>query len=421
MAKQYKPTYADNNYFDINFANVDFADFKPVDMNLLADNAQFAQEVANKRLDALMEERKKLVDEVKLNKRFDSVQQDLLSKLDSVISNAGNVQLSDNANYTKLNSNLIRIQTDPVLKNSIYTSEQAKKYSEILEKNPNLEKQPWNDPNYIAYQKFINGYTNDFEFKPIYKEVDYLPVWDEFFSKLPKNEQTAIVKYGANGIAQAKEEGFDKDQLIQKIQDYKQFVTNNNSDIKSNLERRGLWAQSQGLNSQEYIENFLNEGITASASKFAGVNRSITQPQVDVNKEFALRQQSENRIAASQKRQEDWMAPYEFIGGSLKKGSKNANQEDAKFFKNTIINNLDQNRINKGKIDGKQIDYNKSSIQSSGGNLVMNIVYSGVKKEGSVVIPIPSDVIFNAQQTLNNNLTSSNTSTTNTTNSGTNW
>jgi hypothetical protein len=193
--------------FDPEFANIDFADFQGLDMNLINQNARFAQEVANKRLDELREAQTKLLDDIKLNKRFDYAEKDLQNKVASVIQNAGNVQLSDAANFTNLNSNLISLKTDPNLKRIVYSSEQARKAQEILDKDPNLKNRPWDAPMYNKYQAFLNGETNDFELEPIYKDVSLVSFWDEFFKQRPKAEQSILQKYGAYGLIQAKKEG----------------------------------------------------------------------------------------------------------------------------------------------------------------------------------------------------------------------
>jgi hypothetical protein len=425
MANQYKPYYGNNDNFDIDFSNIDFADFKPVDMNLLANNATFAQEVANKRLDALNEERKKLLEDVKLHKRFDNIQQDLVSKIDSVLQNAGNIQLSDNANYNRLNSSLTKLQTDPVLKRNIYTSEQAKKYSEILDKNPNLANQPWNDPNYDSYKKFIDGYSNDFELKPIYKEVDLIPVWDDFFSKLPKSEQNAIVKYGINGIAQAKKEGLDVDQLVGKIQNYKNFIVKNNPEVNSNLERRKNYAKSQGLNGDEFINNYIDDSINASASKFAGVNESITNPQEDIDKAFGLKQAQENRMAAAQKIRDDFSSPYQLKGTLLYKGSKliKSPLENSALLNNIITSTFPTGQI---KLPGKTIPINikPSSIQLSYNNNTQQYYLTG-QAEGPLQnepwkLTLDNNLVLNSVNSLNaGNVL--NPSTNNATDSGTPW
>jgi hypothetical protein len=326
MAQRFSPntSVAEQILLNPTFANIDFADFQGLNMNLIDRNAEYAQNIANRRFEGMLEAQTKLLEEVKLNQKFDYLEKDLQNKLASVIDNAGNVQLSDNANFNKLNTNLISLKADPQLRRAVYSSEEARKAKEILDKDPNLRNRPWDAPGLVRnYDAFLNNETNDFTLTPIYKNVEYLPIWDDFFSKLPKNEQIAIVKYKVNGIAQAKEEGFNKEDLIKKIQDYKQFVIVNNPEIKSNLERRSEWAQSQGLNPQEYTENFLNEGINASASKFAGVNRSLTNPQRSIDKDFALDERRETRM----QNQLEAATPVRLVGTTLLKGDKGVEQD----------------------------------------------------------------------------------------------
>jgi hypothetical protein len=409
------------NLFTPTWANIDFADFKGLNMDLISRNAEYTQNIANKRFEGLLDAQAKLLEEVKLGKRFDYLENDVKNKTAAILENAGNLQLSDNVNFTKLNTGLISLKNDPKLQQAIHSTEEAKKAKEIFDKDPTIESRPWDVPMYNKYKAFLNGETNDFELGPVYKDVDYLPIWDDFFSKLPKNEQTAIVKYGASGIAQAKEEGFNKEDLVKKIQDYKQFVTVNNANIKSNLERRGIWAKDQGLVPEEYIENFLNEGINASASKFAGVNRSLTQPQVDVNKEYALRERAETRIQRAQDQQDQLLAPYEFKGGVLIKGKKGAPPDVKTKFTNYAINNTPGILSNKIKLPNdnipRDIIYEKSSIEPGiDGKPILRVVYKKGKKEESIPVILKSEVISGAQDFVN-----AVTATPTTTNSGTNW
>ena len=197
MAQRFSPnsSVAEQILLNPTFANIDFADFQGLNMNLIDRNAEYTQNLANKRFEEMVQAQTKLLEDVQLHKRFDYLEKDLQNKLASVIDNAGNVQLSDNANFSKLNTNLISLKTDPQLKKAVYSSEQAKKMQEILEKDPTLEKRPWDAPSAINYKKFLSGETNDFELLPIYKNVDLTEVWDGFFSKLPPNQQEILKEY----------------------------------------------------------------------------------------------------------------------------------------------------------------------------------------------------------------------------------
>lgn len=278
--------------YDPVWTNIDFADFQGLNMNLINQNAQFAQEIANKRLDEFKAAQSKMLDEIKLHKRFDYVQKDLENKLASVIENAGNVQLSDNANFTKLNTNLVSLKHDPELKKVIYSSEQAKKMQELIEKDPNLKDRPWDAPSLNQYNAFLNGQTNEFELTPTYKDVDMVGVFDEFFKELPKNEQSIFAKHGPYGIYTAKEEGYDMNSLINKVERFKQQIRLNNPEIKSHLSRRAKYLSPD--NPLEYEEKYLNDAMTTSASKYAQVNRTVSSLEMDPNASGNFQQQQLN-------------------------------------------------------------------------------------------------------------------------------
>lgn len=397
--------------FDPEFANIDFADFQGLNMNLINQNARFAQEVANKRLDELKEAQAKMLDEIKLNKRFDYVEKDLENKLASVIQNAGNVQLSDAANFTNLNSNLISLKNDPNLKKVVYSSEQARKAQEIIDKDPNLKYRPWDAPMYEQYQKFLNGETNDFELQPVYKDVDMVAVWDDFYKTLPKAEQDDLQKYGAYGLVQAKTEGRNVDQLIDKIQNFKNNIIKNNPEIKSHLDRRTNYAvKTEGADPLEWQNTYLNESINAAASKYAQVNRTLGNVGVDPNKSMALQWAGENRMQKAQDKQDELMASYDFKGGVLTKGNKAVEGSSQKAAFNTGVKNyvvpidgkVDITTVNKdGTKTVKQalLDPNTVSVSTINGQNYL----VGYTKKGKPInpIPVPENVIGNVLNNLN--------------------
>lgn len=389
--------------FDPEFANIDFADFQGLNMNLINQNARFAQEVANKRLDELKEAQAKMLEDIQLNKRFDYVEKDFQNKIASVIQNAGNVQLSDAANYTNLNSNLISIKNDPNLKKAVYSSEQAKKAQEILDKDPNLKDRPWDAPMYENYQRFLRGETNDFELQPVYKDVDLVSFWsDNFFKQLTPQETTDLQKYGPYGLLKAKTEGRNVDELIRKIQDFKENTIKNNPEIKSHLNRRSNYAvkgtppEELPARAQQWQENYLNESISAAASKYAQVNKTIEDVMMDVNKKGAMDQQQigislRNAITAekqadNQERSLNAGQPIVLEGTQLRQGSKFLTNQQQKDFQNELIQNLVGPTIElttpKGVKFTEKVDFKTSKLHQKDANNYELLIYSPIEKIG---------------------------------------
>lgn len=308
MAQRFSPnsSVAEQILLNPTFANIDFADFQGLNMNLIDRNAEYTQNLANKRFEEMVQAQTKLLEDVQLHKRFDYLEKDLQNKLASVIDNAGNVQLSDNANFSKLNTNLISLKTDPQLKKAVYSSEQAKKMQEILEKDPTLEKRLWDAPSVSGsslinnYRKFVKGETNDFELEPIYKNVDLPSFWyEEFFKGLPKTQQDSLKKYGQYGLIQAKQEGYDIGDLQEKIDRFKNFTIKNNPEIVSHLERRGNYevAINPNLDKNQFIDNYINESLSAAASKVAGVSNTISSVGMNPNQAGRMQQQGLDNAA----------------------------------------------------------------------------------------------------------------------------
>lgn len=416
--------------FDPEFANIDFADFQGLNMNLINQNARFAQEVANKRLDELKEAQAKMLDEIKLNKRFDYVEKDLENKLASVIQNTGNVQLSDAANFTNLNSNLISLKNDPNLKKVVYSSEQAKKAQEMLDKDPNLKYRPWDAPMYEQYQKFLNGETNDFELSPVYKDVDLVSFWsDNFFKQLTPQETTALQKYGVYGLVQAKREGRDVGELVEKIQDFKNNTIKNNPEIKSHLDRRtnyavkGVPPEELPTRAQQWQEDYLNESINAAASKYAQVNTSLTNPIIRPDATMNLDWTRENRMQRAQDKQDELMAPYELNAGVVTKGKKIRND-----VKNVLAENITSKTLGgtekgplytpPGEKLARPVVPGSTKLVYKDGKYYLSGQYQKSKKQEPFEKLLKTEDVINAVNDLN----TVNTSTNNTNNtSGTNW
>ena len=331
MAQRFSSTSSigQQDMFNPTWANIDFANFQGLDMNLIDRNAEYTQNIANKRFEEMVQAQSQLLENVKLNQKFDYLQKDLENKLASVIDNAGNVQLSDNANFNKLNTSLISLKADPQLKRAVNSSEQARKMQEILQTDPTLEKRLWDAPAVINYRKFLNNETNDFELTPIYKNVDLTAVWDGFFSKLPTDQQEVLRDYGTYGLVQAKQEGRNVDELMKSIEDFENFTIKNNPEIVSHLERRGDYEVATNPNivdknqfKNQFINDYIKESQRASASKFAGVSNTISSVGIKPDATMGLQWAGEKRMQRTQDKQDELFAPYDFRGGVLVKGNK---------------------------------------------------------------------------------------------------
>ena len=357
MAQRFSPnnSVAEQILLNPTFANIDFANFQGLDMNLIDRNAEYTQNIANKRFEEMVQAQTKLLEDVQLDKRFDYLEKDLQNKLASVIDNAGNVQLSDNANFNKLNTSLISLKTDPQLKRAVYSSEQARKMQEILQNDPTLEKRLWDAPSVDAYRKFVKGETNDFELKPIYKNVDLTSFWyDEFFKGLPKTQQESLKKYGQYGLIQAKQEGYDIGNLQEKIDRFKNFTIKNNPEIVSHLERRGNYEEAinPNLDKNQFIDNYINESLSAAASKVAGVSNTISSVGMNPNQAGRMQQQGLDNAAgkiSSQIPSDIKRQGYTLL--DQKNKALNKNTQD--LYKNTLIKIASDALKNKKLIDPK--------------------------------------------------------------------
>ena len=410
MAQRFSSTSSigQQDMFTPTWANIDFADFQGLNMNLIDRNAEYTQNIANKRFEEMVQAQSQLLENVKLNQKFDYLQKDLENKLASVIDNAGNVQLSDNANFNRLNTNLISLKADPQLKRAVYSSEQARKMQEILQTDPTLEKRLWDAPAVINYRKFLNNETNDFELTPIYKNVDLTAVWDPFFSKLPADQQEVLRDYGTYGLVQAKKDGRDVDELIKSIEDFENFTIKNNAEIVSHLERRGNYekAINPNLDKNQFINDYIKESLRASASKFAGVSNTISSVGTKPDATMGLEWAREGRMQKAQDQQDQLLAPYEFKGGVLIKGKKGAPPEVKTKFINYAINNTPGILSNKINLPGDKIPrdiiYEKSSIEPGvDGKPMLRVVYKKGKKEESIPVVLKSEVISGAQDFVN--------------------
>jgi hypothetical protein len=411
MAQRFSPntSVAEQILLNPTFANIDFADFQGLDMNLIDRNAEYTQNIANKRFEEMVQAQTKLLEDVQLHKRFDYLEKDLQNKLASVIDNAGNVQLSDNANFNKLNTNLISLKADPQLKTAVYSSEQARKMQEILEKDPTLEKRPWDAPAAINYKKFLRGETNDFELTPIYKNVDLTSLWyNEFFSKLPADQQEVLRDYGTYGLVQAKQEGRNVDQLIDAIKDFKNFTIKNNPEIVSHLERRGNYevTTNPNVNKDQFINDYIDESARAAASKVAGISNTISSVGIKPDATMDLQWKQENRMQTAQDKQNEFYAPYDFQGGVLVKGNKpvSGTQEKNAFINGIAANLISEdgkvNTTSTSTVDGKNVTVQSKKLVDPNSLYVTTVngqnVLKGntLKKKPIDPIPVPPNVML---------------------------
>ena len=262
------------------WADIDFAEFKGLDMNLVNQNAQFAQEVANKRLDEVLKKRDALLESVKLHKIQSGIQDQLDSKLASIIDNMGQLQLSDAANYTALNTSLIRAKSDPVLQAAVKSSADATAYEKAKFEKPEIAEQPWNNANELAYQKFLKGETNDFSFNPIYKEYDVQAKADEFAKQVPADVLNAIVKYGVYGLQEKAVEDKSVGRILTAFNPFKQGLMQD-PEFMSWYKRRGAYEQTRGGS----IDDVINNMFKSAAAKYGTTTPTVKvgMPREDVD------------------------------------------------------------------------------------------------------------------------------------------
>jgi hypothetical protein len=275
------------------WADIDFADFQGLNMGLINQNAQFAQEVANKRLDEVLKQRDAILEKVKLHKRFDDLQGQLDNKLGAIIDNMGQLQLSDSANFTSLNTSLIKAKNDPVLQGAVQASQDAMSYEKMKFEKPEIAEQPWNNANEGNYQKFLRGETNDFTFNPIYKEYDLQTKADEFAKAVPADVQNAIVKYGLYGLQEKAIEDKSAGKLLTAFNSFKQGLMQD-PEFQSWYNRRGNYEKTRGSS----IDDVINNMFKSSAAKYGTTTPTVKvgMPREDVDISTGI-QLSENARA----------------------------------------------------------------------------------------------------------------------------
>ena len=275
----------DQDLYNPAWANIDFADFQGLNMGLVNQNAQFAQEVANDRLKEVLKQREAILDKVKLHKRFSDLQGQLDNKLGSIIDNMGNVQLSDAANYTSLNTNLIKAKNDPILQSAVKVSEEAMAYEKYKSEHPEIADQAWNNGglennNEINFQRFLRGETNDFQFNPVYKEYDLQAKADAFAKDLPAEERNSIEKYGVYGLQEKAVEDKSVARVQQAFEGFKQGLMQD-PEFMSWYNRRGKFEQNRGGSIDDVINNMFKSSAARYGTTTPNVKVSMPQTRVD--------------------------------------------------------------------------------------------------------------------------------------------
>jgi hypothetical protein len=272
--------------YDPTWANIDFADFKGLDMNLINENAKFSQEIANDRLKDILKQRDAILDKVKLHKRYSDLKGQLDNKLGSIIDNMGNVQLSDAANYTALNTNLIKTKNDPVLQNAVKVSEEAMAYEKYKSEHPEIVDQAWNNGelennNEINFQRFLRGETNDFQFNPVYKEYGVQAKADAFVKDLPAEERNSIEKYGVYGLQEKAVEDKSVARVQQAFEPFKQGLMQDPEFI-SWYNRRGKYEENRGGSIDDVINNMFKSSAARYGTSTPNIKVSMPREHPDI-------------------------------------------------------------------------------------------------------------------------------------------
>jgi hypothetical protein len=265
-------------------ANIDFGDYISPDTRLIASNAAYAQQVANKRLEDLMEERQKIIDVVKLDKRFAQLQGQLTGQLDSLVEQASQSQLSDNANFTKFNTGLIKVKSDPAIQNALRSTEYAKAYADMRIKSPEIVDKPYlNGGNERDFLRFQNGETDEFILKPVYKE----PKWQEeifkFVKEMPDEEKEVFRNLGS-AVYQEKTKGKTAEDIKARTSQFANYLLNSNAETASHFRRM----QQFGYNPISEIQ----QAINAAADQYKNESITLSNMQANPNVITPYQQQS---------------------------------------------------------------------------------------------------------------------------------
>jgi hypothetical protein len=265
-------------------ANIDFGDYISPDTRLIASNAAFAQKTANDRLDAIMKEREKIIDAIKLDKQYGKLTGQLTGQLNSLVEQAAQSQLSDNANFTKFNTGLISIQRDPVIQNALRSTEYAKAYADMRIKSPEIVDKPYlNGGNERDFLRFQNGETDEFILKPVYKE----PKWQEeifkFVKEMPDEEKEVFRNLGS-AVYQEKTKGKTAEDIKARTSQFANYLLNSNAETASHFRRM----QQFGYNPISEIQ----QAINAAADQYKNESITLSNMQANPNVITPYQQQS---------------------------------------------------------------------------------------------------------------------------------
>lgn len=388
-------------------ANIDFGDYISPDTRLIASNAAYAQQVANKRLEDLMEERQKIIDVVKLDKRFAQLQGQLTGQLDSLVEQASQSQLSDNANFTKFNTGLIKVKSDPAIQNALRSTEYAKAYADMRIKSPEIVDKPYlNGGNERDFLRFQNGETDEFILKPVYKE----PKWQEeifkFVKEMPDEEKEVFRNLGS-AVYQEKTKGKTAEDIKARTSQFANYLLNSNAETASHFRRM----QQFGYNPISEIQ----QAINAAADQYK--NESITLSNMQANPNVITPYQQQSLAISRMNAETSRMNALDRIGGEERpegRGSSFVDYNNREIFmkgKKEPISDTDrQFKMQKLLIDSKQSGTGRDPIllsdtkgtiaKENNNNIRYNINYSPTgdfyEQDNSVFVEVksPDDIPY---------------------------
>lgn len=249
-------------------ANIDFGDYISPDTRLIASNAAFAQKTANDRLDDLMKERQKIIDAVQLDKRFAQLQGQLTGQLDSLVDQASKSQLSDNANFTKFNTGLIKVKSDPAIQNALKSTEYAKAYADMRIKNPEMVDKPYlNNGMERDFLRFKNGETDEFVLRPAYTEPKWQAKIFEGIKNLPQEEKE-VFKTQGSAIFQEKTKGLNEQRAYNSANSIVNYLLTSDPETASHFKRMKEFGYDPLPELQNTVkaavDQYKNESITLS-------------------------------------------------------------------------------------------------------------------------------------------------------------
>lgn len=280
---------------DLNFkgANIDFGDYISQPLSSIQNSASFAQGVANKRTEELLQERQKILDSIKLDKRFESLQGQLTSALDGVVDQAAKSQLSDNATFTKFNTGLLKIKNDPNIQNALRSTEYAKAYADWRIKNPNSMDKPYlNGGNEKNFQRFNSGETDEFIMNPTYTEPKWRESIFDFVKAIP-DEDKEVFKTLGSAVYQEKTSGKSAETIKERTREHIDNLLNRNPETASHFQRM----KQYGYNPEQEIMSVLESAANQYKKESIALSNMQVDPNVTTNQrqqEINIRQQNAN-------------------------------------------------------------------------------------------------------------------------------